>query len=378
MKAFLAKELYDGEAHRRDVFVVIGDDGKIEYVGDQRPEGLEIEEVPVITPAFIDVHSHIGLTRWGQPSNDSDVNDYIEFTNSTIEAFDAFDHEDPALKEAVEFGVLVSCILPGSGNLIGGEGAVIYNHGVLKNDRYIKSGGLKGALGENPKFAGENKGNRPTTRLGVFGILRQNLEEAVSLQKLLEKGKKDWDEIDVKKRKWIKLLRGEEILRCHVHTEADLLALFRIADQYNFKFMVEHGGNLHNDAMFEELVKRGVPFNYGPIDAFAYKYELRFDTWRNLEKMRKVGLKFALMTDHPVVLSRNLFLQLRYFLLVGYSKAEAIATITKNAAQNLGLDDRMGTIAKGKEANLLIWETDPFELPSKPKRVVFKGEVVAG
>ncbi len=375
MKIYLAKTLYDGRDVRKDVFVVVDGD-RIVDVTETKP-GDDFETVEVMTPGFIDVHAHIGLARWGEPSNGGDVNDYIGFTNPLIDAFDAFDHEDPALADSAEFGVLVTCILPGSGNLIGGEGAIIYVPGKLKSDRYIGSGGLKGALGENPKYAGNNKGQRPTTRLGVFGVLRKALEEARQTEKLIESGKKTEAEIEPEKLRWLKVLRGELRLRIHVHTEADLLALFRFADEYGFKYTIEHGSNLHNREVFEEIAKRGVPFNYGPIDAFAYKYELRFDTWKNLETMREVGLKFALMTDHPVVLQRNLLLQLRYFLLTGYSKAEAIATITSQAAANLGIDDRMGTIEKGKEANLLLWNTDPFELPSKPDKVILKGEPIA-
>ncbi len=372
MKTYFVKTLYDGKTVKHDVFVVVDDEGKIAEVTESNP-GTEFESVEVMTPAFIDVHSHIGLARWGEPSNGGDVNDYIDFTNPLIDAFDAFDHEDPALTESADFGVIVTCILPGSGNLIGGEGAIIYVPGKLKSDRYIKSGGLKGALGENPKYAGGDKGRRPTTRLGVFGVLRKSLEEARHTEKLLKSGKKSEEELDPDKLKWLKVLRGELRLRVHVHTEADLLSLFRFADEYGFKYTIEHGGNLHNREVFEEIARRNAPFNYGPIDAFAYKYELRFDTWKNLETMREIGLKFALMTDHPVVLQRNLLLQLRYFLLTGYSKAEAIATITHNAAVNLELDDRMGSVEKGKEANLLIWEDDPFVLPSRPRTVLFKG-----
>ncbi len=374
MKVYFVKQLYDGKGLKSDVFVVVKGE-QIEEVTETNP-GTEFETVEVMTPGFIDVHSHIGLARWGEPSNGGDVNDYIDFTNPMINAFDAFDHEDPALEDSAEFGVLVTCILPGSGNLVGGEGAIVYVPGKLKSDRYIQSGGLKGALGENPKYAGNNKGQRPTTRLGVFGVLRKSLEEARQTEKQLKSGKKSEEEIEPIKLKWLRVLRGELRLRIHVHTEADLLSLFRFADEYGFKYTIEHGGNLHHAEVFEEMLKRNVPFNYGPIDTFAYKYELRFDTWKNLETMRKTGLEFALMTDHPVVLQRNLLLQLRYFLLVGYSKQEAIATITSHAAKNLGIDDRMGTVEKGKEANLLIWDDDPFILPSKPSKVIFKGEEV--
>ncbi len=376
MKAYLVKHLYDGKGLKTDTFVVVNDEGRIEEVTQSNPN-LPYETVEIMTPGFIDVHSHIGLARWGEPSNGGDVNDYIDFTNPLIDAFDAFDHEDPALADSVEFGVLVTCILPGSGNLIGGEGAVLYVPGKLKADRYIKSGGLKGALGENPKYAGQNKGQRPTTRLGVFGVLRKSLEKARQIEKQLESGKKAEEEIDPADLKWLKVLRGELRLRIHVHTEADLAALFRFADEYGFKYTIEHGSNLHNIEIFEEIARREVPFNYGPIDAFAYKYELRFDTWKNLQTMKEVGLDFALMTDHPVVLQRNLLLQLRYFLLTGFSKVRALASITSIAAKNLGIDDDMGTIEKGKEANFLIWEDDPFVLPSRPARVIFKGEEIA-
>jgi len=372
VKTYLAKVLFDGEKKLRDKFITIDEaKGEIIEVSDYSPNG-EYEEWEYITPAFIDVHSHIGLARFGAPIGDEDVNEPSKYLNPLAFILDVYDLSDKGLKEAFSFGVVIASILPGSGNLVGGEGAVVYLKADTLDDAFIKTGGIKAALGENPKSFG-NSGDRPGTRLGVFETLRKNLIEARNNLKLLNKRKKVWEELSPEEQRWVQILTKQLPLRVHVHTETDVMAFLRIAREFDINFTLEHLANVKSRRIFEILKDKGVRVNYGPLDSFPYKYELRDEDWRHLKVIREVGLDIAVMSDHPVILAQSLFVSLRYMLLCGYKEEEVIKAITYQAAKHLDLEGK-GKVEKGYEANILLWRRNPFLLPSRPDVVVFKGK----
>lgn len=116
-----------------------------------------------------------------------------------------------------------------------------------------------------------------------------------------------------------------------------------------------------------------IPVVYGPIDCFSYKVELKHENWRNIGYLLESGVEFGLMSDHPVVLQKMLLFQLRWFLRLGLSKAEAIGVITRRNAGILGIDDEVGTIEPRKWASLVCWNGDPFDLTSYPVAVYGEG-----
>jgi imidazolonepropionase-like amidohydrolase len=131
----------------------------------------------VLTPAFVDPHSHIGMDRSGEPSAEGEANDHHDSILAITDALDSVQMDDKAFKDAVEAGVLYSCVVPGSGNIIGGESAVIRNFAGDSTGALIGRAGLKAAFGYNPMSNFSWKGKRPTTRMGAIAILRGKLEE---------------------------------------------------------------------------------------------------------------------------------------------------------------------------------------------------------
>ncbi|MHA1709277.1 MAG: amidohydrolase family protein, partial [Candidatus Baldrarchaeia archaeon] len=172
------------------------------------------------------------------------------------------------------------------------------------------------------------------------------------------------------------VLEGKKVLKTHVHKEDDAVFLISFVREFNVKATADHLGDVHRVETFRKLKDAGIPIVYGPIDSFAYKTELKHDTYKNVKALMESGAKFTLMTDHPVVLARNLFLQLRYFLMFGMSKERAISIITKEAAEILRIDDILGTVEPGKLASIVVWDDDPFHLWSKPIAVIAEGNVV--
>lgn len=379
MKAVKADVLYTGKPNEvlKNVYLVF--DGKeIKNIEKTRPKEAEIIELDsaVITPAFIDAHCHIGMSRAGEHPAETEVNEKLDSILPLVDALNSIYMDDKSFKESIEHGVLYSCILPGSGNIIGGKGVIIRNYGYDIEDAFIKYAGIKVAFGYNPRSTTDWKGTRPYTRMGSIALLRKWLEQAKDTLTLVKKGKKVMEEISPDIKALFPIIEGKELLRVHVHKADDIASLLIIKREYNLRLTIEHACDVNNKMTFEKLKREGVPIVYGPIDAFAYKTELKHESYKNVKLLVEVKPLFGLMTDHPVVLQRNLFLQLRFFRRYGLSKSECISIITYNNAKILGIDNMLGTLEPGKWASFVVWNGDPFSLDSYPIMVVGEGKVL--
>ena len=377
-KAVRVENLYTGnpEPPLKNVYIV-WEDNIIKGVYKRKPRNAELlGEAHTATPAFIDAHSHIGMRRAGEPPVEDEANEKLDSILTYVDALHSVYMDDKSFKESIEHGVLYSCVLPGSGNIIGGRAVVIRNYAEDIEEAFIKYAGVKAALGYNPRSTIEWKGTRPYTRMGAVGLLRKWLMKTRDMLKLVEEGKKALEEVEPEIKLLFPVLRGEEVLRVHVHKQDDIIGLFMLKKEFGFKATIEHGADLHTRKAFEKIKRENIPLVYGPVDAFAYKTELKHEYWRNIRYLVEVKPFFGLMTDHPVVLQRNLFLQLRFFRRFGLSREESISIITRNNARILGIDGFLGTIEKGKWASIVLWNNDPFSLESYPVMVIAEGKIV--
>jgi imidazolonepropionase-like amidohydrolase len=370
----LGEIIYTGTGIVTESYINV-DDTTITGLGNQA-EGERAGAYPVITPAFIDAHSHVGLIRAGEPGSEAEANEHMDPMLAHADVLDSIQMDDKGFQDSVENGVLYSCVLPGSGNIIGGNSAVIRNYAANTNAAFIRRSGIKGAFGYNPMSTREWKGQRPYTRMGALAILRAKIHE-VKGKMAKEAAKEDADVTYSAEEQVLKaILKGEERLRIHVHKADDIAALIRFVDEFDLKTVVEHTGDVHEVGVYEELAKRDIPVVYGPMDSLAYKVELKHEDWRNIKYLIDSGVEFGLMTDHPVILQKMLLFELRWFLRMGYSKADALAIITQKNAKILGVDDVLGTLEEGKWASFICWNGDPFSLESYPVAVYAEGELI--
>ena len=334
---------------------------------------------PVITPAFIDPHSHIGMFRAGEPMAESEGNEHMDTILALSDALDSVQMDDKAFRDAIEMGVLYSCVVPGSGNIVGGRSAVIRHYAKNTNDALFARSGVKAAFSYNPMSTVEWKGKRPSTRMGALAILRAKLDDVrTKLEKRKKARGKKRDEITFTAEEEVlrDVLAGKERLRAHVHKIDDIAALLRVADEFKIKMTVEHAGDVHEPEIYLELKRRRIPVVYGPIDALAYKVELKHESWRNIKHLIESGVEYGFMTDHPVTMAGTLFLQTRWFTRSGLSGQEAIEIVTRKNAEILGVDDALGTLEKGKWASFTCWNGDPFDVRSYPVAVYGEGELL--
>jgi imidazolonepropionase-like amidohydrolase len=284
--------------------------------------------------------------------------------------------DDPSFSESVESGVLYSVVLPGSGNVIGGKAVLIRNFVQDINQAYIKDIGVKAALGFNPRSTIDWKGNRPSTRMGAVAMLRENFINARKMQRLVKTEKKVIDEVEPLTEVFMDILSAKYKMMVHVHKEDDVMVLLQLAKEFGIKELVaNHCLDVYRQEVFEALRNASIPVIYGPMDAFPYKIELKHESWKNVDLLLKSSAKFSLMSDHPVILQRNMFYTLRHVLRFNLSKAEAIAKITREPAEIIGVQNNIGQIKPGWKASMVIWNDDPFSLASHPILVIAEGKV---
>lgn len=371
MKTVQAKILYTGKAVLKNKYLNYQGFSVLSITA--KPEGDLIGSFDTVTPAFIDAHSHIGLARMGEPESESEANDRMDSIIAHADVLDSVQMDDQGFCESLEAGVLYSCIVPGSGNIISGSSAVIRNYGSNTTEALIARAGVKAAFGYNPMspHAQNAKGTRPYTRMGALAILRGKLTDVRN--KTLKKEK---EPLSVEEQVLERILNGEERLRVHVHKADDIASLLRIVDEYSLKITVEHAMDVQDTRIFKLLADRGIPVVYGPLDTLAYKVELKHSSWRNIKGLIDSGVDFGLMTDHPVIMQKMLLFELRWFSRLGLSKQECLEIITRKNAGILGIDDRLGVLDKGKWASFLCWNGDPFDFTSYPVLAVGEGKEI--
>ncbi len=377
MNCVSAKTIYTGKRVVSDAHLLFRN--KTITAVSKTKKDRKLGEFEVLTPAFIDPHSHIGMERSGEPSTEGEANEHQDSILALTDALDSVQMDDKALKDAVEMGVLYSCVMPGSGNIIGGHSAVIRHYARSSTNALIARAGLKGAFGFNPMKTHAWKGKRPTTRMGAVALLRNRLDEVQQKMQKFRKarGSKKLDIYFSAEDKVLRdLLNRKMRLRAHVHKIDDIAALLRVVDEFKIQITVDHAGDVYRPEIFQELKKRGIAVVYGPIDSFAYKVELKHEDWRNVRHLLESEVEFGLMTDHPVTLARQLLLQTRWFMRVGLSRQQAVEIISRRNAKILGIDDRLGTLERGKWASFVCWNGDPFDMTSYPVAVYGEGELL--
>ncbi|MEJ2723179.1 MAG: amidohydrolase family protein [Deltaproteobacteria bacterium] len=374
MQCVHAKIIYTGKSVIRDAHLVF--DGRNIVDVSKKVRGTRLGSFPVLTPAFIDPHSHIGMSRAGEPSRDAEANDHLDSLLALTDALDSVQMDDAAFQDAIEMGVLYSCVLPGSGNIIGGLSAVIRNYAKNSTEALITRAGVKAAFGYNPMSTQEWKGQRPSTRMGAAALFRKKLDEVRQKEETYRRAKgakKAGITFSAEEKILREVLARKRRLRAHVHKIDDIAALLRLVDEFKIKVTVEHAMDVHQPDIFIELKKRKIPVTYGPLDSFAYKVELKHENWRNIRYLLDSRVDFGLMSDHPVTPARQIFLQTRWFTREGLPKEGAVNLVSCRNAQILGIDNVLGTLERTKWASFICWNGDPFDLNSYPVAVYGEG-----
>ncbi|MBO1005808.1 amidohydrolase [Pseudogracilibacillus auburnensis] len=328
-----------------------------------------------ITPGLIDVHTHLGVFEDGVGGDGHDFNEMSSPVTPHIRAIDGINPNDRAFMDARKGGVTTVQIMPGSANVIGGEMLIVKTYGNIVDRMAVRTlSGLKAATGENPKKVYGSKGKMPMTRMGVAATLRKKLVEGQNYLEKLAAGKGERDlELEIIG----KVLKREIPLRVHAHRSEDIATVLRIKKEFNLEITIEHctEGHLIADYIAEHDVKVSV----GPTMSSRSKLELSEMGWHTLPALEAAGVPVSITTDHPVVPIEHLMTSAIYAVKDGnYSEESALKAITINAAKHLGIENQVGSIEVGKDADFVVWDGDPFDLRTEVVETYIHGEVVYG
>ena len=362
---------------------VLVEDGKIKEMGENvSSNGDRIVDLKgkFLFPGFVDAHSHIGLYEEGVGSlYSSDGNEMTDPVTPHVRAIDAFNPQDPAILRALKGGVTTVMILPGSANPIGGQGAILKLNLSTVDKMIVKeSAGLKMAFGENPKRVYGEQKKTPSTRIGVAAVVRDyflKVQDYMVEKELAKKEGKPFTKRNLKYEIGEMVLKGEIPARIHAHRADDILTAMRIAEEFDFNFVIEHGTEGYK--IVDILKEKKIPVVAGPFMAFRTKYELKDMTMKAIKILNENGILASLMCDHPVIPLEYASIQAAAALRYGAKEEDLLKMLTINPAKILGIDDRIGTIEKGKDADLVVWSGHPFDMSSKVESVYINGEKIS-
>ena len=342
--------------------ILIDDNGKIAEVGKNltAPAGAEVIDAGgrLVTPGCVDAHSHIGM--WNECMNweGADGNESSDPLTPQLRAIDSINPIDEAFENAVKGGVTAACTGPGSANVVGGTFAAIKLHGKRIDNMIIKSpAAMKCAFGENPKGVYGKNGKAPKTRMATAALLRELLFKAKRYCEDKENGKNP--SFDMKLEAMIPVIKGEIPLKAHAHRADDILTSIRIAKEFGVKLTLDHCTD--GALIADELAKEGYPAFVGPTPfGRKSKVELSNKSLETVSILHNAGVKVSIITDCPVITQENLPLCAAMAVTAGLDVEVAWRAITINPATSLGIGDRIGSLEKGKDADIVIWTADPM------------------
>ncbi len=372
--------------------IVIIDKGKITAIGKdlEIPEGAEVIDASdkYVVPGFVDAHTHQGLFDGSIGWAGMDGNEATEPVTPEMRGIDSFYPFEPSLKEAVRGGVTCINTGPGSANVISGEAFVIKPTGASVVDEMVvlSPSGLKVAFGENPKRVYGEQKKTPSTRMGVAATLRKTLTKAqnylnewTTFGKKVKEAKEKGEvppkppEKDLGLETIAKVLKREIPIHAHAHRADDIATVIRIAKEFNLRVVIIHCTEGHKIADF--IAEAGVPAVVGPTMYWVSKPETRERSFKTAVVLHEAGVKVALQTDSLTPMIHFQLLPM-YAIKFGMPKEEAFKAVTVNPAEMLGLEDRVGSLEPGKDADVVIWSGDPFTFYSKPEKVFINGEEI--
>jgi len=355
---------------------ILVENGKIAGIGDMKnvPDASDVYDAIGMTvyPGFVDAHCHLGMWEDALGFEGDDGNEETDPVTPQLRAIDAINPLDRTFKEAVAGGITTVLTGPGSANAIGGSFTAIKTRGRRIDDMILKeSVGMKFALGENPKNVYNDKNQTPNTRMATAALIREQLKKATRYLNDIENDDNE-PEYDIKCEALLPVIKGEEKAFFHAHRADDIFTAIRIAKEFGLDLVLCHctEGHLIADILKDE----NVGIIAGPILGDRSKPELKNLETYGIAKMFEQGIKTALCTDHPETPVQYLPLCAAVAVGAGLNYDEALKTITLYPAKIAGIDDKVGSIKVGKDADFVIFDGDPLSPYNHPKQVFVNGE----
>ena len=373
----LVHDAINAEPYVADILI---EDGKIFAIDKDlnAPSGAEIIEAEGLNvyPGLVECHGHIGLDGWAMGYEGQDYNEYTDPVTPHLRAIDGLNPFDYSLRDAALGGVTTLCTGPGSSNVLGGTFAAFKPIGTCIDDMVIKPEvAMKCAFGENPKRCYRDKSI--TSRMSTAAKLREMLFKAQEYDRKIKAAGDDESKLppfDMRLNALLPVVRGEMPLKAHAHQANDILTAIRIAKEFGVKLTLEHVTD--GALIVDELLCADVPLAIGPTDGQPTKIELKNKSWETPGILAKAGCRVSIITDSPVTIQSHLRLCAALAIKSGMDPFDALRAITINPANHIGVQDRVGSLEVGKDADFLLTDGCIFEIQTRIVGTYIEGKLV--
>lgn len=332
---------------------ILLENGKIKEVAE-RIEDADAEIIDAagcyVLPGLIDAHSHIGLFDFNHDKSVDDANEMTDPVSAAVDARYGMNPKARELKVAYEHGITSILFTPGSGDVFCGQPFVGKTYGDNIFEMTVKApAAVKIALGGNPKNTFGDMKRLPMTRMGVAHVLWDTFRKAKEYLDKKEKGEKQ--PYDANMEAIIPALRGE--IPCKIHcTQYDMLTAIEVAKAYGVRFSLEHAWGATD--YLDEIAESGCDICYGPIATYRSPGERRKVDVEAVKLLDDRGVNVAIITDSPILSEESLYHHIGEAVREGLSQERAVRMVTINPARQLGLEDRLGSLEPGKDADVII------------------------
>ena len=328
-------------------------------------------------PGFIDAHSHIGLDGYGGPTGTTyDYNEMNDICCPQLRGMDSYYAMDAAIPMALAGGVTTVATGPGSANVLGGTFCAVKLYGKTVDGAMIRSSvAMKCAFGENPKRCYKDKCD--SARMTTAAKLREMLFGARDYMMRRETAGDDPSKLpkyDMKMEALIPVLKKEIPLKAHAHRCDDIMTALRIAKEFDVNITIEHCTEGH--LIIDELKEAGVRVAVGPTLTNVSKLELLNKSWITPGILAAAGIPVSIITDAPVIPQQYLSLCAGLAVKAGMDPFMALQAITINPARHIGVDDRVGSLEAGKDADVVLTDGDPLVSDTVVRYVIVDGKVL--
>ena len=337
-------------------------------------EGEDVQDLNglYVFPGLVESHCHLGMEETAIRFEGNDVNEITDPITPNMRGIDGCNPMDETVELALKGGVTTVAAGPGSANVIGGTFFAYKTKGNCIDEMSIQNPlAMKAAFGENPKRC--YQGKKIDTRMQISALLRETLEKTKEYMKKKELGKDV--AYDQKLEAMIPVVKREIPLKCHCHRADDILTVIRIAKEYDIKVTLDHVTDAR--CIIPQIRESGFPCICGPALTHKSKFELANMSFETPNELYKAGILFSIITDSPVVPQQYLSLSAALAAKAGLPEYEAIKAITINPAKILGLDNRVGSIKEGKDADFVICTKNILDTTNEIKDVYVDGKKAA-
>ena len=322
-----------------------------------------------VFPGLVESHCHLGMEETAIRFEGDDVNEITDPITPNMRGIDGCNPMDETIESALKGGVTTVAAGPGSANVLGGTFFAYKTKGNCIDEMTIQNPiAMKAAFGENPKRC--YQGKKIDTRMQISALLRETLEKTKEYLAKKEAGKDV--AYDQKLEAMIPVVKRELPLKCHAHRADDILTAIRIAKEENIKITLDHVTDARS--ILPQIKESGFPCICGPALTHKSKFELANMSFEAPNELYKAGILFSIITDSPVIPQQYLSLSAALAAKAGLPEYEAIKAITINPAKILGLDNRVGSIKVGKDADFVICTKNILDTQNEIQSVYVDGK----